>query len=193
MSNVLAGRSLRNLAATAIATIALVGLAACSSGSSESESKPGAGSSKPTVSSSAEAEPSEQVSDDAKKCTEEQVATINSLSGVPIPAGTLASGSAEFTPAGVIGDLPAVCVISLSNAGASASYAVLPGGAATLSAAAANATAAGAQVTEIEGTFTGSIDGVTIVGVGFTEMTKETAGFENTEDLVIVVATSLAG
>jgi hypothetical protein len=193
MSNVLARRSLRTLATTAIATISLVGLAACSTGSSESESKPSASSSKSTTSASAEAEPSEQVSGDAKKCTEEQVATINSLSGVPIPAVTLASGSADFAPAGVIADLPTVCVISLSNADATASYAVLPGGAATLSAAAANATAAGAQVTEVEGTFTGSIDGVTIVGVGFTELTQETAGFENTEDLVIIVATGLAG
>ncbi|WP_374947839.1 hypothetical protein [Agreia sp.] len=193
MSTVLSRRSFRTLAAAAFATIGLVGLAACSAGASDSESEAGTSSSKPTVSASSEAEPSEQASDDAKKCTEEQVATINSVSGVPIPAATIATASTDFSPAAVIADLPTVCVISFSNAGATGNYAVLSGGAATVTAAAANATAAGAQVTQIEGTFTGSIDGLTVVGVGFSELTQATAGFENTEDLVIIAATSLAG
>lgn len=193
MSTLNKHRNLRALVATAIVTIGLVGLAACSSGPSESESKPDSGSSKPTSSASVEAEPSEQASGDAKKCTDEQVATINSVSGIPIPAETIAAGGSDFAPAAVIADLPTVCVISLENAGATGDYAVLSGGSATLSAAAANATAAGAQVTEIEGTFTGSLDKVTIVGVGFSAMTQATAGFENTEDLVIIMATSLIG
>jgi len=70
---------------------------------------------------------------------------------------------------------------------------VLPGGAATISTIAQQATAAGGDVTEAGGAMTGTVDGLTVAGVPFTTFTQETGGFEDVEDLVVVASTSLGG
>ncbi|AQX78747.1 hypothetical protein BWO91_00860 [Plantibacter flavus] len=181
---------LRVSAATAVAVLGLFGLSACSGGEPSD--------SKPASTSSASSEPETEATEEAPaasgaKCTEEQVNTLSAASGVSVPAAGIAAAKASFTPATVVGDLPVVCMLSFEAGAASGSYAVLSGGAASLTAAAANATAAGGEVTEAGGTFTTSIDGQTVVGVPFTTLTKETAGFENVEDLVVIAATALAG
>jgi hypothetical protein len=192
MTTARAHRTLRILAATTIATVGIFGIAACSSTASDSEPK-SATSEKPSTSASPETEAAEPSSGDAKKCTAEQMTTLSSASGVPIPEASLAAASAEFPVPAVIGDLETICVLSFDAGAASGGYAVLSGGAATLTAAAANATAAGAQVTEAAGTFTGSVDGLTVIGLPFSQLTQETAGFENTPDLVAIVATAALG
>lgn len=193
MTTHIARRSLRALAATAITTVGLVGLAACAGSSSETGER-STTSEKPSSSAAAENETQsteEASAGDAKKCSEEQVATLSSASGVAVPAASLALANADFSPASVLGDLKTICVISFESAGVSGGYAVLTGGEETLTAAAANARAAGAQVTEAPGTFTGSVDGLTVLGVKFSAITQETAGFENTDDLVVIAATGL--
>lgn len=180
-------RSIRTSALAAVAAIGLLGLVACSSGEPTSEEKP-------TTSASAEAEATEEApASGATKCTAEQVTTLSSMSGVAVPAEALAASKAAFEPAAVIGDLPTTCMLTFEGPAGTGAYAVMPGGAATLTAVSANATAAGAQVTEAGGTFTGTMDGLTIVGIKFTDLTKETAGFENVDDLVVVVSTGLLG
>ncbi|HXH33562.1 MAG TPA: hypothetical protein VNJ54_04015 [Plantibacter sp.] len=182
-------RGLRLSAAAAIATVGLFGLVACSSGDADPAEKP-------TTSATTEAETEtteEAPASGSTKCSEEQVATLSSASGVSVPAAALAAATADFAPAAVIGDLPTVCVLNFDSAAGTGGYAVLSGGAATLAAAAANATAAGAQITEAGGTFTGSLDDLTIVGVNFTDLTQGTAGFENVEDLVVIASTGLLG
>jgi hypothetical protein len=192
MTTDIARRRIRVFAATAVATVGLVGLAACAGNSSQHGAQSGTGE----RSNSSTAAPHEETSEDTsvgdpQKCDEEQVATLSSASGVAVPPASLASANAEFSPASVLGDLKTVCAISFQGAGVSGGYAVLPGGDATLTAAAANARAAGAKVTEAAGTFTGSVEGVTVVGVKFSALTQETAGFENTEDLIVITAMSL--
>jgi len=182
---------LRLSAATAIAAVGLFGLVACSSGDAQDDQKPTASAS---ASSETETETAEEAPASGQtKCSAEQVTTLSSVSGVSVPAEALAAANASFTPGAVIGDLPTVCMLTFEGPAGTGSYAVLPGGAATLTAVAANATAAGAEITEAGGTFTGSIDDLTIVGVSFTQLTQETAGFENVEDLVVVVSTGLLG
>ena len=176
-------------AAAAIATIGLFGLSACSSGEPQAEEKPSTNSSAPAETETKEEAPASGQT----KCSAEQFSTLSSAGGVALPAEAHAAASASFAPDAVVGDLPTVCVLSFESAAGTGSYAVLPGGAATLTAVAANATAAGAEVTEAAGTLTGSVEGLTILGLGLTQLTQETAGFENVEDLVVVIATGLAG
>lgn len=192
MTITLTRRSIRVSAATAIAAIGLLGLVACSSSEPQAEEKPKASTSTEAESSEDTENTEEAAATGATKCTEEQIATLSSAAGTTIPPEAMAAAKASFVPEAVVGDLQTTCVLTIENAGATASYAVLPGGAASLTAAAANATAAGAEITEVEGTFTGSIEGATISGVSFTELTQETAGFENVEDLVVIVATKVA-
>lgn len=189
MTGIITRTNLRISAATAIAAIGLFGLVACSSGDAQPETAP-------TTSPSVEAEETEETEEavgGATKCTEEQVATLNAVSGITVPTEAWASATASFDPSAIIGDLPTTCVLTFTIGDGVGSYAVLPGGAATLTAAAANATAAGAEIVEADGTFTGTMDDLTVAGVGFTELTQETAGFENVGDLVVVVSTGLLG
>lgn len=188
MTSALNRLSVRTSTAAVIAAIGLFGLVGCSSGGTPAAEEP------TTTSPSSEPETTEEApASDGSKCTEEQVATLNSLSGIAIPQEVWASAKASFEPAAIIGDLPTTCVLTFDSAAGVGSYAVLPGGAATLTTAAANATAAGAEVAEAGGTFTGTMDGLTIAGVAFTQLTQETAGFENVEDLVVIVSTGLLG
>jgi len=182
---------LRVSAVTAVAVIGLFGLAACSSGDAPADSEPS--TSGTTAPEATEDAAQEEPASGATKCTEEQVNTLSAASGVAVPAAAVAAAKATFAPAAVLGDLPTVCILSYEAGDASGSYAVLSGGAASLTAAAANATAGGASVTEAAGTFTGSLDGLTIIGIPFTQLTQETAGFENVEDLVVVVSTAALG
>ncbi|WP_285035371.1 hypothetical protein [Plantibacter sp. ME-Dv--P-095] len=186
-----ASHRLRVSTVTAVAVLGLFGLSACSSGSAPADSEP-------TSSATSEAEATEDTTEEAPasgatKCTEEQVNTLSAASGVAVPAAGVAAAKASFAPAAVIEGLTTVCVLSFEAGAVSGSYAVLSGGAASLTAAAANATNAGGQITEAAGTFTGSLEDLTIVGVPFTQLTKETAGFENVEDLVVVASTAALG
>jgi hypothetical protein len=181
---------LRVSAVTAVAIAGLLGLGACSGGAPAD--------SEPASTSSSSSEPKTETTEEAPaasgaKCTEEQVNTLGAASGMSVPAAGIAAAKASFSPATVVGDLPVVCMLSFEAGAASGSYAVLSGGTASLTAAAANATAAGGEVSEAGGTFTTSIDGLTVVGVPFTTLTKETAGFENVEDLVVIAATAALG
>lgn len=187
MTSTITRINLRVPAAAAIAAIGLFGLVACSGGDTQPEEAA------PTTSPSVEAEETDETVDGATKCSEEQVATLNSVSGVAVPTEVWSAATASFEPSAIIGDLPTICVLSFTTSEGAGSYAVMPGGAATLTAAAANATAAGGEVFEAAGTFTGTMDGLTVAGVSFTELTQETAGFENVEDLVVVVSTGLLG
>lgn len=192
-------RIVRGSAAAAVACFGLLGLAACSGGGEQPSDEPTTSASSGSEesgepSATPEATEEEAASGDATMCTAEQVTTLNSLSGTTVPPEALDMATATFEPAALIGDLPTTCVLTFEVAGSGVgSYAVMPGGAATISTVAANATAAGAQVTEAGGTFTGTIDGLTVAGVGFTALTQETAGFENVEDLVVIVSTGAFG
>lgn len=193
MTTAYAHRSIRALAATAIAVVGLVGLGACSAGDSgtpdASNSNP-----KPTSTASLESEPkSEPESGEEKKCSEEQVATISAPTSVTIPSEDVAEATPDFTGAALIAGLPVVCVISFVDADASGSYAVLSGGAASLAVVSANIKESGGEVTDVDGSFQASLDGLTLYGIDFEEFTPETAGFENTDDLVLIATNSVDG
>lgn len=194
MTITLTRNGVRVSAATVIAAIGLFGLVGCAAGDTDAEKEPATSSSEEAEAPEEEVEaPEEAPAADGNKCTEEQVATLNAVSGVTVPAEALAVAKGTFTPESVIGDLPTTCMLSFEGPTGTGAYAVLPGGAATLSAVIANTTAAGGSATEAAGTFTGSIDGLTLVGVPFTQLTQETAGFENVEDLIVVVSTGMLG
>lgn len=192
MTTTLTRRGFRASAATVVAAIGLFGLVGCSSGDTDAEKEPQTSASEQAE--APETEPAEEApATDGSKCTTEQVATLNAATGVTVPEEALATAKGSFTPDALIGDLPTACVLSFEGPTGTGAYAVLPGGAATLSAVMANATAAGGTATEAAGTFTGSLDGLTIIGVPFTQLTQETAGFENVEDLIVVVSTGMLG
>ncbi|QCR20090.1 hypothetical protein [Agrococcus sp. SGAir0287] len=183
-------RALRGSTIVAIAAVGVLGLAGCSGGSdadeqpttSTTEESPEA-SSEPTTSETPEAEGAYPV------CDAEQLATLtSSTAGSDVVA---AAATADFQPAVILGDLPVTCVAALDQAGISSSFAVLPGGAATITTIAQQATAAGGSVTEAGGAMTGTVEGLTVAGVPFTTFTQETAGFDDVSDLVVVAATSL--
>lgn len=191
MTTAFANRTIRALAATAIAMLGLAGLSACTT---DDSGAPGASSPNPTQTSTSLGEPAiDEAPGEFTKCTEEQVATMSAPTDVTVPSEDVANANTDFDGAAMIADLPTVCVISFVDAEATGNFAVLSGGAATLATVSANLTAAGAEVTEEDGAFKGSFDGLTVFGFDFSKFTQETAGFENTDDLVLIATNRDAG
>ncbi|MFC7432263.1 MULTISPECIES: hypothetical protein [unclassified Agrococcus] len=180
-------RALRGSAVAALAMVGVLGLAACSGGADEepttSETAAAEESAEPTTSDAPE---ETEASAEGGLCTAEQLSTISSTD---FPEAALSQASATFAPAGVVDGLPTVCVATFEAAGTSASYAVLSGGAATLAALVEQGTAAGGQLTDAGGTVVGTVGDATIAAQGLTALTEGTAGFENVEDLLVVIAT----
>ncbi|WP_144719948.1 hypothetical protein [Agrococcus jejuensis] len=183
-------RALRGSTIVAIAAIGVLGLAGCSGGGGD-----GADEEPTTSGSSEESAPATDAAEgDASGdvCTSEQIDTLLSASG-GVPEAAASAATADFQPAELIGDLPTTCVLALEQGGVSASFAVLPGSAATVTALAEQGNAAGGTLTEGGGALTGTIGDLTVAAVPFTSFTQETAGFEDVEDLVVVATTSLGG
>lgn len=180
-------RALRGTAFAALAMVGVLGLAACSGGAEEepttSETAAAEESTEPTTS---EAPEETEASAEGGLCTAEQ---LTSVTGTEIPDAALSQATAAFEPAGVVDGLPTVCVATFAAAGTSASYAVLSGGAATLTALVEQGTAAGGQLTDAGGTVVGTVGESTVAAQSYTALSEETAGFENVEDLIVVIAT----
>lgn len=183
-------RALRGTAFAALAMVGVLGLAACSGGAEEepttSETAASEASTEPTTSESPEATEEAESSAEGGLCTAEQLSTI---SGTEFPESALSQASATFEPAGVVDGLPTICVATFEAAGTSASYAVLSGGAATLTALVEQGTAAGGQLTDAGGTVVGTVGDATVAAQGLTALTEGTAGFEDPADTIVVIAT----
>lgn len=183
-------RALRGSTIVAFAAIGVLGLAGCTGGGDAAEEEPTTSSSSEESSAPETSEAASEGDASGELCSAEQISTLTSASG-GVPEAAAAAASADFQPAEILGDLPTTCIFAVEQGGVSASFAVLPGGPATLTTIAAQATAAGGSVTEAGGAITGSVGDLTVAGVPFTTFTQETAGFENVEDLVVVATTSL--
>lgn len=183
-------RALRGTAFAALAMVGVLGLAACSGGAEEepttSETAASEESTEPTTSESPEATEEAEASAEGGLCSAEQ---LTSVTGTEIPEAALSQATAAFEPAGVVDGLPTVCVATFAAAGTSASYAVLSGGAATLTALVEQGTAAGGQLTDAGGTVVGTVGESTVAAQSYTALSQESAGFENVEDLIVVIAT----
>lgn len=179
-------RALRGSAVAAIAAIGVLGLAACSGGDTTEE--------EPTTSSATEESPAEtsaapeetEAAGAEGQCT---AAQVSALTGTDVPEASLAGASGTFEPAAVIGDLPTECVITLEAAGTAVSYAVLPGGAATLASIVEQGNAAGGQLVDAGGQVAGTVGEVTVAAGAYDALAQGTGGFENTADLIVVLAT----
>lgn len=180
-------RALRGSTIVAIAAIGVLGLAGCSGGGGDGadEAPTTSGSSEESAPATSEAsEPSAAEG----QCTAEQV---SSLTGTEFPEAALASATAAFEPASLLGDLPTTCVITFAAGELSASYAVLPGGTATIDALVANS---GGQAQDAGGTLVGTVDGATVAGGAYSAIAQGgEAGFEDTADLIVVAASPSLG
>lgn len=184
-------RALRGSTIVVAAAIGVLGLVGCTGGGTAEEEPTGSSSSEEsTAPETSEAAPEGDASGEV--CSTEQISTLTSASG-GVPEAAAAQATADFQPAELLGDLPTTCVFAVEQGGVSASFAVLPGGAATVASLVEQANAAGGTVQEAGGTMTGTVGDLTVAGVPFTSFTQETAGFENPEDLIVVAATSLGG
>lgn len=176
----------------AIAATAALTASACASDPAE---EPTTSSAAPEASEEstepAESEPAESESDTSGSlCTAEQ---LSSASGQPVPESALATATATFEPALVLGDLETVCIATFEQAGVTASFAVLPGAAETTAAVEANMTAAGAEPVATGDSLLGEVEGQQVVAAPLTSVSQDTSGFDNPEDLIIVVATPPLG
>lgn len=146
-----------------------------------------------TESTETEAPEGDSSSASGEVCTAEQMSTIAAASGQAVDDAAMANATGEFAPAEVIGDLTSTCLVHMELQGVEVSFAVLPGGTATLDTLESNLTAAGATPTEAQGMLTGTVGEQQIVAAPFTAVTQETAGFEDVDDLVVVAATPPLG
>ncbi|GAA2171311.1 hypothetical protein GCM10009846_04700 [Agrococcus versicolor] len=192
-------RALRGSTLVAIAAVGVLGLAGCAGGGEEeptasatsgAEESPEA-SSEPTTSQ--EPEETEAAAGDGALCTAEQLGSLTAASGVTIPEEAFAAATAEFRPAAAIAGQPIECVLTVEQSGQFASFAFLSGGAATLTAIAEQANAAGGAMQDVGGVITGTFDGATINGASLTQVAPDTTAFENPADVVFLGSLPAAG
>lgn len=187
--------ALRGAFALLASAAILTGVSACSPGAEEPEPSDSSSESEESTAPEETADESEAPADDASGtlCTEQQLTTLFAATGQEVPEGTFSTATATFEPAEALGDLPAECIATISIEGVGgASVAVLPGGAETTSALEENLTAAGATPTAAEDTLVATVGDTTVAAQPFTTITSETEGFENPDDLIVVVASAAA-
>lgn len=180
------------LALLATATI-LVGVSACS-GDSEEPAETTTSQAPEETSSEAPEETTEESTDaSGQLCTSEQLATLASSSGAPLDPTAVAGSTATFEPADSIAGLPVVCIASFSSAGVTASFAVVSDQAGSLATLEANLTAAGAAPLNAGGTVVATVGEIQVTALPFTQLTQQTAGFENPDDLLVILSTPALG
>jgi len=179
-------RALRGSTIVAIAAIGVLGLAGCAGGDDEPTTSPAAESSEPSAEPTTSEAPEETDASAEGLCTAEQISTITSTE---FPESALAQATATFEPAGIVDTLPVVCVATFEAAGTSASYAIVSGGAASLSALVEAGNAAGGSMTDAGGTVVGTVGDATIAGQPLSAVTESTAGFEDVQEPVVIIAT----
>lgn len=121
-------------------------------------------------------------------CTTEQLTTLTGGSGVPVSEPLVESGSATFEPESIVDGLASECLLSFESSGSTASFAVLAGGTGTLETVTERLEEADSGATSESGQVTAVIDGNTVVAAPFSLVTQQTDGFDDPDDLVVVIS-----
>lgn len=125
-------------------------------------------------------------------CTAEQLTTLTAASGVPVSDDLVDAGSVTFEPESAIDGLATVCILTFESQGSTASFAVLPGGEDALADVTANLDAAGGEPAESDGHVSATVGDNTVVAARFGLVTEATDGFDDVDDLVVVISSPVS-